>query len=392
MARPAGDIVIAGGGIGGLATALALANRGLPSIVCERRTAFSEDGAGIQIGPNGVRLLRALGVADALQPNTSAPDAISVRLGATARELTRLPLGQWIADRHGAPYWTAHRQDLHAALLAAATAKPLISFRLGADINAWRDAESGVVAVTSDGATVSGRGLIAADGLWSRLRSAVCPSAAAPAPVRKAAFRCVAPISHLPRSLRANDVQLWLAPGAHAVHYPVRSGREIAVVIIVDDARAETTWGALAAPDLSSPPISGFAPPLLELLQNARAWRMWSLYAAAPLDRWTAGRVALLGDAAHPILPFLAQGAVLAMEDAQSIAACLADADEPSIAFERFAARRMGRARRVAAAATRNGRVYHLNGAMALARNATLSATPPQRLMAGYDWIYGWRE
>lgn len=391
MSRSAGEIVIAGGGVGGLATALALARRGVASIVCERRAAFSEDGAGIQIGPNGVKVLRALGVADALQDFVFAPDGISVRQAATARELTRLPLGPWIADRHGAPYWTAHRQDLHAALSSIATASPLIAFRLGAEIETWRETATGVEAMTSTGDAIAGRALIAADGLWSRLRQQVCASSP-PRPVGKAAFRCVAPRSSLPQGLAAGDVHIWLAPGAHVVHYPVRSGRDVALVLIVDDdQRAETQWNVIATPEFSSATLKSFAPPLRRLLEAGDGWRKWSLYAAAPLDRWTTGRVVLLGDAAHPILPFLAQGAVLALEDAATIADCLVTESDTAAALERYAAARRPRTKRVAAAAARNGRIYHLGGAMALARDATLSGIRPARLMAGYDWVYGRR-
>lgn len=388
MTRAADRIVIAGGGIGGLAASLALAKRGIASVVCERRAAFLEDGAGIQIGPNGVKILRALDAADQLYSQTASPDAISVRNAATAKELTRLPLGQWIAERHGAPYWTAHRKDLHAALLDCAARDPLIEIRLGCEILSWSDAADGLQILAERNETFPARALIGAEGLWSRLRNQVCPSPP-PKPVGKSAYRIIVQRSALPQGLAGNDVHIWLAPGAHVVHYPVRSGREIALVLIVDDPQAVTKWNAEATPDLSEVRA---APPLLELLEAGDAWRKWSLHTAPPLPRWTTGRVALLGDAAHPVLPFLAQGAVLALEDAMALAQQIAaPPTDIEAALTRYADQRRSRANRVAAAAARNGRIYHLGGALALARNAVLSATPPARLMASYDWVYGWR-
>ena len=388
MTRAADRIVIAGGGIGGLAASLALAKRGFASVVCERRAAFLEDRAGIQIGPNGVKILRALGAADQLYSQTSSPDAISVRNAATAKDLTRLPLGQWIAERHGAPYWTAHRKDLHAALLDCAAREPLIEIRLGCEILSWSDTADGQQILADRNETFPARALIGAEGLWSRLRTQVCPSPP-PKPVSKSAYRTVVQRSALPQALAANDVHIWLASGAHVVHYPVRSGREIALVLIVDDPQAVTKWNAEAAPDLSKVRA---APPLLKLLEAGDAWRKWSLYTAPPLPRWTSGRVALLGDAAHPVLPFLAQGAVLALEDGMALAQQIAAAPtDIEAALTRYADHRRPRATRVAAAAARNGRIYHFGGALALARNAVLSATPPARLMEGYDWVYGWR-
>ncbi|MGQ0457980.1 MAG: FAD-dependent monooxygenase [Hyphomicrobium sp.] len=392
MTRTAGEVVIAGGGIGGLAAALALAKRGIASVVCEKRAEFSEDGAGIQIGPNGSRILQALGVGDALRGAIATPDALSVRNAASGAELTRLPLGRWIAERHGAPYWTARRRDLHEALVTAAARETSIEVRLGAEVLNWSERADGVDVALAGGESVRARALIAADGLWSNLRAQIS-DAAPPAPTGKNAFRCVVPRAKLPQVLAANDVHIWLAPGAHAVHYPVRGGDEIALVLIVDDARSDSVWSVAAAPDLSNTAVSRFAPPLRALLEAGADWRTWSLHTAAPLDCWTKGRVALLGDAAHPVLPFLAQGAALALEDAVVLADSLAaNPGDAATALSTYAALRRPRANRVAAAATSNGRIYHMRGPLAFARDAVLRTSPAARLMAGYDWVYGWRK
>jgi salicylate hydroxylase len=385
------NVAIAGGGIGGLATALALARHGIESHVYERRPEFPEEGAGIQIGPNGTRILRDLGVAELLQSHVAVPDCLSVRDGATARELTRLPLGTWIAERHGSPYWTAHRKDLHAALRARAEAEPLITLKTGIEIVSFVNESDDVRAVGAKGEVLSASVLVAADGLWSGLRQQVA-AGSAPKPVGKAAFRSIVSAERLPPELTRNAAHIWLAPGAHAVHYPVNGGRDIALVVIADDASRDTGWDAPSSADAVHEKVRDFAPPLQSLLADARDWRHWSLYGMPPLDRWTTERVALLGDAAHPVLPFLAQGAVLALEDAVTLAAHLATgADSVESSLQGYEHNRRQRIQRVAEASRRNGRIYHMSSAAALARNATMRIKQPANVMASFDWLYGWR-
>lgn len=384
--------VVAGAGIGGLAAAIALARTGIDVRVCERRSEFPEEGAGIQIGPNGARILRDLGVAEFLEKTVATPDVLSVRDGATGRELTRLPLGRWIAERHGAPYWTAHRRDLHIALRARAEAEPRITVTRGTEIVSFASEGDRVRAVTASGETLDAGLLIAADGLWSVLRDEINGGKAALIPVGKTAFRSVAPAAHLPSSLVPNAVHIWLSPGAHAVHYPVNGGRDIALVVIANDASRVEGWDSPAVADAVKLKTRLFAEPLRTLLDRAAKWRSWSLYRMPPLDRWSSGRAALLGDAAHPVLPFLAQGAVMALEDAVTLASFVAarkgDIETALGDYERV---RRTRVAKVAEASERNGRIYHMQGAMALARNATMKLAPPNRVMAGFDWLYGWK-
>jgi 2-polyprenyl-6-methoxyphenol hydroxylase-like FAD-dependent oxidoreductase len=385
--------VIAGGGIGGLATALALARSGIASHVCERRAIFPEEGAGIQIGPNGARILQALGVADLLRDRVATPDALSVRDGATGRELTRLPLGAWIAKRHGAPYWTAHRRDLHTALHLRAEAEPLITLETGVEILKFENSVGGIRAIGAIGQVLTPSILIAADGLWSALRDQIAgDGGASPVFVGKAAFRTVVGADRLPASLVANAVHIWLAPGAHAVHYPVNAGRDIALVVIADDESKDAEWDGLAPAEAVHESLRGFGAPLQPLVADAHEWRYWPLYDMRALTQWTNGRAALVGDAAHPVLPFLAQGAVMALEDAVTLAAHLADSSrgvEASLkAYERA---RRHRTSKVAEASRRNGRIYHMHGTAALMRNAMMKLTSPATVMEGFDWLYGWR-
>lgn len=388
-----GPILIAGGGIAGLATAIALGGAGLPVHVLEKRADFAEAGAGIQIGPNGVKALRALGVADALAPLAGQPEAICVRDARSGRALARLPLGQWIEQRHGAPYWTLHRADLHAALLARARSLPAVSVEPG--LAALGYAIGHLIRIGgSDGRRIEGQALVVADGLWSTLRQHVA-AGTVPLYAGRRAYRAVVPAAMAPPELTAaTTTGLWLAPGVHAVHYPVRAGTEIALVLVTSVAEppAEGWDGSVANREIETL-TAGLNGSLGALLCAADSWKSWGLYELPTLPRWHDGRIVLTGDAAHPMLPFLAQGAVMALEDALALAtavtASLRDGQPIETAFANFEAERRPRVRRVCETARRNGTVYHLSGASAFARDLVLRATPGQRLIAGYDWLYG---
>ena len=386
-----GPVLIAGGGIGGLATALALARHGIGSHVLERRPAFHEDGAGIQIGPNGTRILRKLGVADALRPHVGIPEALSVRDGRTGKELARLPLGRWLAMRHGAPYWVAHRKDLHNALLQSVRAEPLVALSMGFDAAEIANDDRHVAVAAANGQVWAGKALIAADGLWSPIRKLLF-DAAAPKFCGKSAARSVIPLDELPEDFHRPETTIWLFGNAHVVHYPVSGGEELAVVVVLDDRHEIGDWSAPVPPSWVQQKMPACAEPLQALILQARAWKQWALHTLPVPRQWTRGPIALLGDAAHPVLPFLAQGGVMALEDAVVIAEALRrHPDDVATAFRLYQRKRRPRALRVARASRRNGRIYHLSGPQAAARNLVLRRWSAQRLMAGYDWLYGWR-
>lgn len=384
-------MLIAGGGIGGLAVALALAKCGIRSRVLERRRVFSEAGAGIQIGPNGVACLRALGVAASLELKVGRPDEIRVYDGLRGTVLSALPLGEAINERFAAPYWTIHRADLHASLHHAAQREPAILIETGFQVDRLEAACDGVRLISTEGKVATGTAVVGADGLWSKVRRYVTDRVE----LRSAgwsAYRTVMHACALPPSLQANAVGLWLAPRAHGVHYPVRGGAETAAVVILPQTAALEGW----AKDVERATVLGqvntLAPELVALLEAGEGWKAWSLFNVPPLARWSNGNVALLGDAAHPVLPFLASGGVLALEDAMVLADCVAkqSSDIPA-AFEAYARRRMDRAVMVANGARRNGAIYHMSGASAFARNLAMKAIPAPRLMNRYDWLYGWK-
>ena len=385
-------ILIAGGGIAGLATALALAQRGEPVRLVERRETPSEDGAGIQISPNGVHVLRSLGVADRLAPHVGRPEAIEVRDGASGRILQRLPLGDWFEARHGAPYWAAHRQDVQAALLAACAEQPHIQITTGFETRFFDVDGSSVRLHDARERTVQGRALIGADGVFSRVRQQL-HAVKSPRFSGRTAARAVLPVAARPVGTDARCTTLWIAPGAHVVQYAaVRGDSEIPVVVIRTEAWQEQGWSAPVEPEHLRAALAGFAPALREALARAPDWRRWALFEIEPLAAWSHGPVTLAGDAAHPVLPFLAQGGSLALEDAATLAVMLGrHGSDAMLAFKAYDAARRERARRIAAIAQRNGWIFHLSGLPARLRNLAMRHVPPERVMAGYDWVYGWR-
>ncbi len=383
-------LLIAGGGIAGLAAALALAAIGRPSRIVERRAEFSEAGAGIQISPNGVRVLQQLGVAESLAPYVGVPEAIVVRHGGSGRVLQRLPLGAWIAARHGAPYWVAHRRDLQAALLIACRASPLIEITTGAAIASFAEVDGRVAVRCADGTTVQGAALIGADGVFSVVRDVLAPGHA-PVFSGRTAARTVIAADDVPAGIDKASTGVWLAPGAHVVHYPVRAGREIALVVVREEAWHEQQWSAPVTAEAVAAAMAPFAPELRSLVARGADWRRWALFECPPLPHWSRGSACVIGDAAHPTLPFFAQGGVMALEDAVSLAAAAKSADSIPSAFALLGEHRGSRTTRIVEIARRNGRIFHLAGPLALARDLALRAIAGERVMELYDWVYGWR-
>jgi 2-polyprenyl-6-methoxyphenol hydroxylase-like FAD-dependent oxidoreductase len=380
--------LILGGGIGGLATAIALAERGLRTTVLERSRFADESGAGIQLGPNATRILRQLGALDTVEAVSFRPKAISLFDGPSGRRLAAMPLADAVEARFGAPYLTLHRADLHASLLAVCLGKSAIELKEGFNVSEVRALSDGAEATAGDGRVTQGSSLIAADGLWSLLRRRIAPMSA----LRFAgatAWRALLPREGVGEPFGAPIVGLWLGAGAHLVHYPVRRGDAVNVVAVIEDGSAEQGWNREADPAPLRAAFKGWAAPARALVDSVETWRCWSLYQLAPLKRWTEGRIALLGDAAHPVLPYLAQGAALAIEDAATLAASLEAArGDDLLAFPHYEALRRARVRRVQRQARRYGLLYHLGSPFSLARNFVLSQRRPEALLAGFDWLY----
>ncbi len=386
-------LLIAGAGMGGLAAALAAARAGWTVDVHEQASALSEVGAGIQLGPNATRILEGWGLADAAARVACSPERLIAYSAVDARELGRLRLGDAFTQRYGAPYLTIHRADLQRLLLDAAT-------RAGAHVEvnsratAVHTSDTAVLLRINDTADVQGDALIAADGLWSHVREIVFGDGR-PAPTGHVAYRGLASQSQLPLALRSRDVRVWLGPKLHVVAYPVRGGDELNVVVIVQGraAGAPEDWDQTgAAADLRAA-MGPLCKPLQDLMQAMPSWRLWTLHDRPPLhgaDQMTQGRVALLGDAAHPMRPYLAQGAGMAIEDAAEIGRQLAEdgnaaADVPG-ALRRYAQARWQRCAQVQSRAQRNGRIFHATGIVQWGRDAAMRLLG-ERLL-DQPWLY----
>jgi salicylate hydroxylase len=388
-------LLIAGGGICGLATALAAARAGKRVRLLEGRDDFHETGAGLQLGPHAVKVLEALGLAGALAPQAVAPPAIAVMSIGRAEPLVRMALGQTARDRYGAPYWCLHRQDLHRALANAVLAEPRITVTFGFRVGGVTDIGPLVRVSDRTGQSAEGAGLIGADGLWSEVRRALEPETGdrrRAATAGTTAWRAVLTREAAPRAVSA-DVVLWLGPDAHVVHYPIAGGRLINVVVVLPEPLAEEGFDNEGDPSALSAALAAWPEPVRALIDAAPDWRCWALYERPGEMAWASGRVLLAGDAAHPVLPFLAQGAAMALEDASAIGRALASAgDDLAAAWRTVEAGRRVRVARVVKASRRNAWSFHLDGPSRLVRDLALRGLGGARLLSAYDWLYGYSE
>lgn len=381
-------IAVAGGGIAGLTAGLALARAGCEVAVLEQAPRIEEVGAGLQVSPNAWRVLEALGVAEAIEPLSVEPRAIRMRRGRDGRTIARVPLGTAALERWGAPYRVVHRADIQTALAEALSAEPRAQLDLGERVDGFRRDGIGV-AVSTRSRERSFDGLVGADGLWSATRLQLTGEAE-PVYSGKVAWRATVAADSLPGDIDPSETGLWLGRDAHLVHYAVRGGGEVNIVAIFADRWTEPGWSAPGDRREVMTRYAEWSRTARDIVAAPETWLKWALADRPPLSRWGTGPVTLAGDAAHPMLPFIAQGAAMGMEDGLVLARSLAATDDVAAAFRLYENRRMRRTARVQRDARSNGEIYHLGGIAAAGRDVTLGLLGPERLMARFDWLYGW--
>jgi len=393
-------VIVAGAGIGGLTASLTLAAQGFRVVVLEKAERLEEAGAGIQLSPNASRILVGLGLKEPLARRAVTPESVNILSARAGGEIARLPLGQAAEFRAGSPYWVIHRADLQAALQAAVDDHPDIELRLGCQFEDATRHAKGLTVVQRRGNARQQElavALIGADGIWSSVRGHLLPDVQ-PQFSGLIAWRGTLEATALPREYTAPRVQLWMGPDAHLVAYPISAGRQINVVAIVSGTWNRPGW---SEPGEANEIKGAFAtqrwPSTARMLIGAvDGWRKWALFTLPDIGRWNEGAVALLGDAAHAMLPFAAQGAGMAIEDAAVLAKALSDSTGENIsgipaALKRYAEMRRARVLKVQRLARQQGRIYHLSGLPAIARDLAIRALGPQRMLARQDWIYDWR-
>jgi salicylate hydroxylase len=388
------SLAVVGAGIGGLTAALALARQGHRITLIERRTGFTEIGAGLQLSPNASRILLDLDLGNALRRVVSEPDGVTIRAIASGREIGAVALGPFMRQRYGAPYWVAHRADLQRILLDAVRSQPAIRLVMGRSVEDVTETPeaANLTFTTASGAreTLSVDAVIGADGIWSKVRSGLGETA--PPTYRGAiAWRAVVERGKTPAELSGNRTGLWLGPRGHVVHYPIAGGTLINIVAIEQNPIPVEGWAVPGQREALLGQYADAAPALRALLVEPAEWLRWSLF-DQQAGRIASGRIALLGDAAHPVLPFLAQGAALAIEDAATLAALLpADPHQVAGALATYAKNRRNRAGRVQAEARRNGKIYHASPLVAFGRNMVMRQLGAERMTTRYDWLYGFK-
>ena len=383
-------ILIAGGGIGGLATALGLAQKGFASIILEKAPELGEIGAGIQLGPNAFHAFDYLGVGDAARSMAVYIDALLLMDAITAEEITSIPLKEDFRKRMGNPYAVVHRGDLHGVFLKACRDHPLVELRTSSAVEGYEQDGDSVTVRLAGGGTVTGAGLVGADGLWSNVRRQVLNDGP-PVVSGHTTYRSVIPTEQMPEELRWNAATLWAGPKCHIVHYPLSGWKVFNLVVTYHNDAPEPVAGKPVSKEEVYRGFEHIHPRAQQIIEHGSDWKLWVLCDRAPVSNWIDGRVALLGDAAHPMLQYFAQGACMAMEDA----VCLSHKMEAASGdFERainaYQATRLDRTTKVQIQSRLIGEhIYHPAGAHAHLRNTIMAAKTPDQWYDTIEWIYG---
>ena len=379
-----------------MAAALGASHAGWDARLFERALQFSEVGAGVQLGPNVVRRLQAWGLQKALQQVVALPQQLVARSGINGKVLASAPLGQSMVERYGAAYVTIHRADLHGVLHQAAQQRADIFINPGQEVSELLGTERVTTIRTSANKVVEGDALMLADGVWSKLRGPLLGDSSRPRVSGHLAYRALLPMTDVPVGWRSNEVTVWLGPRMHAVHYPVRRGEMMNIVVIIEGPAPQDMehWDHAANAQALEQALKHCSSNLQDLVRSVPAagaqWRLWPLSDRAPLqgpEGMAKGLVGLIGDAAHPMRPYLAQGAGMAIEDAAELQRALAMDDlEVELRLRRYAINRWERNARVQARSIRNGNIFHATGPVRWGRDLTMRMLGSQ--LMDLPWLY----
>jgi len=383
-------VIIAGGGIGGIATALGLSRAGVASVVLERSSVFGEIGAGIQLGPNAFHCFDRLGIGKRMREEAIYIDSLRLMDALSAEEIASIPLDEKFRDRFANPYAVVHRADLHAALLEGCRSSDLIELRTRHEVTGYAQNGSSVRVLCAGRDPVDGVALIGADGLRSKVREQLVGDGE-PRVSGHTTYRSVIPTEQMPPDLRWNAATLWAGPKCHIVHYPLKGWELFNLVVTYHNDVEEAVAGKPVSKDEVRRGFEHISPQAQQIIEHGEDWKLWVLCDRDPILNWVEGRVALLGDAAHPMLQYFAQGACMAMEDA----VCLGHQFEThpgqvEAALEHYLLQRRVRTARVQLDSRLIGDyIYHAAGATAEVRNHIMSRLTPEQWYDRLAWLYG---
>jgi salicylate hydroxylase len=382
-------ILISGGGIGGLATAYALSRQGFTVRLFEQSSEFREVGAGIQLGPNIFRMLEKIGLKNEVLADAHRPPAQEMRDALTGQLITRVPLDDEFTARFGQPYAVTHRADIHGTFLRACQNSNLITLETSRRVDGYEDHGDHVTATLENGERAVGSALLGCDGMWSSIRERIVGDGK-PRVSGHIAYRAVLKREDVPKDLWRPDVVLWAGPRTHFVHYPLRRGELYNLVAVFHSDRYEEGWNTEGAKEVMWQHFKMQVPQVTRMLERINTWRMWVLCDREPVKNWTKGRVTLLGDAAHPMLQYLAQGACMATEDAVVLAekAAASPKDLPA-AFKAYEQERYLRTARTQIMARVYGEFYHARGVTAELRDIAVGGRTVPEAYDSIAWLYG---
>lgn len=382
-------VIVVGGGIGGLAAAQALSQQGIQVLLLEQASQIGEIGAGIQLGPNAYSALDALGVGEAARKRSVYTDHLIMMDAIDGNEVARVEVGDAFRERFGNPYGVIHRADIHLSILEGVEKNPLVQFQTSTRIIEFDVTDSGVVLVDSNGNRYEADAVLGCDGVKSIIRERLVGDEAKV--TGHVVYRAVVDVEDMPEDLRVNAPMLWAGPRCHLVHYPLRGGKQYNLVVTFHS-RNEEKWGVS---DGSKEEVMSYFEGIHErprqMLDRPTSWRRWATADRDPVEQWGEGRATILGDAAHPMTQYLAQGACMALEDAvvlgQAIKACNHDL---TAAFRLYETVRIPRTARVLWSAREMGRLYHAKGVERLVRNQLWKGRKQDQFYDAMQWLYGW--